>query len=361
MLRCSLYRAVPVTGSTTREGRRCSHHLINAWDAHHHHPASKHRSNAIKLLSIHHRMANTLPAKMSSYAAFPSSSMFSSSSSCCVFHIKPLSFSPQQAAADQRTVLAFMSSSSLKSSPQSSPSLSSFASDSSPPYICRICRTEESDVRSLLSPCHCSGSLAHVHAACLLQWIESRPAADPMAVMSALDASASSTSSSLLSASSSSSVEPVSSSAHVCELCQSQYRIRYAYTANPMSCNRALLHLTVDSLLVSLLIALSVLLMLSLPAGTSALFWWSSVVCLSLLGVVSFAFVLRRYHYNNANLTLLAAEGEEKRRRGPERMAPSMAVQSHKSTAEAGQLAVGDEYVKLDCEQHLGSANVMLM
>ena len=280
-------------------------------------------------------------------AAHPASSARigpSSSSTSCVFHITPPSFSPQQAAADHRTILSFLASSSLKSSPKTSPSLPS-STASCPPFICRICRTEESDASFLLSPCLCSGSLAHVHSACLLRWIDSRPAADPQAGSSTTAVANSSFS--LLS--SPSLVEPVSASAHVCELCQSPYRICYTYTAKPMTCNSALLHLTLDSFLVALLIALSLLLTLSLPADTSPAVWWTSVVSFTLLGLVSLGFALRRYYYKNASVTLVAAEGERQQR--SIQILMSEVVPEHRVAMGVVRKAAGDEYVRLECEQ----------
>ena len=275
---------------------------------------------------------------------------FSSSSGCCIFHIQPLSFSPEQAAADHRTILSFMSSSSRKSSPKTSPTLTTPPSSSSS-YICRICRSEESDVRLLLSPCLCSGSLAHVHPACLLQWIETRPAADPLAVINAATLTAAPALS--LSSSAQPSTDAATGSAQVCELCQASYRIRYTYTPNTMSCNSALLHLTLDSLLVALLLALSLLLTLSLPAGTSALLWWSSLVSASGLGVVSLGLVVRRYYYKNASVTIVAAEEEEGQQRPqrPQRMSMGGLAQDCGVLTKATHHAVGDEYVKLDCRQ----------
>lgn len=208
----------------------------------------------------------------------------------------------------------------------------------------------------LLSPCLCSGSLAHVHPACLLQWIDSRLAADPLATISSSTASTSSTSPSTLSLSS---IEPVSAAAHVCELCQSPYRVCYSYTPNPMSCNRALLHLTLDSCLVALLIALSLLLTLSLPAGTSTVVWWCSVLSLSVLAVVSFVCVLRRYYYKNASVTLIAAAEEkeaegEGRQQWPGPMSMDLAGRGHVVVTGLSHHAVGDDYVKLECGQQLG-------
>jgi len=42
------------------------------------------------------------------------------------------------------------------------------------PDVCRICRTED-DRHLLITPCNCSGSLAHVHSSCLERWIATRP------------------------------------------------------------------------------------------------------------------------------------------------------------------------------------------
>jgi len=121
-----------------------------------------------------------------------------------------------------------------------------------------------------------------------------------------------------------------------------------------MSCNRALLHLTLDSCLVALLIALSLLLALSLPSSTSTLLWWCSVASLSVLAVVSFGLVLRRYYYNNATVTLVAAaeeEAAEERRQRPARLSMGVEGRSQAAGTEiAHQAAVGDVYVKLECE-----------
>ncbi|KAM3840243.1 uncharacterized protein M6D78_006680 isoform 2-T8 [Vipera latastei] len=39
--------------------------------------------------------------------------------------------------------------------------------------VCRICHCEGDDESSLITPCHCTGSLNFVHQACLQQWIKS--------------------------------------------------------------------------------------------------------------------------------------------------------------------------------------------
>lgn len=39
--------------------------------------------------------------------------------------------------------------------------------------MCRICHCEESSEDYLISPCHCIGTLRHVHQACLQQWLKS--------------------------------------------------------------------------------------------------------------------------------------------------------------------------------------------
>jgi E3 ubiquitin-protein ligase DOA10 len=42
------------------------------------------------------------------------------------------------------------------------------------PAVCRICRDDES-TDALISPCDCSGSMAHVHFECLRNWVRRRP------------------------------------------------------------------------------------------------------------------------------------------------------------------------------------------
>ena len=279
-----------------------------------------------------------------------SRSLSISSSACCVFNIKPLTFSPEQAAADHRTILSFMASTSLKSSPQTSPILAS-SSAASPSLICRICRSEETDARLLLSPCLCSGSLAHVHGECLLRWIDSRPAADPLSIVSELATPALSLSSSTPPSAPQTADVP----SHVCELCHAAYRVRYTYTAQPVSCNRALFHLTLDSLLVALLLGLSLMLILALPPSTQRWVWWGSVLSFCGFATLSLVLVLWRFYHSNASVQLVAADevrAKRQQRQRPQHMSMDGAVQKQSAAAETLiHLAKADEYVKLDCEQ----------
>lgn len=42
-------------------------------------------------------------------------------------------------------------------------------------FICRIClETQEDEKNPLITPCHCTGSVRHIHLECLKQWIDSK-------------------------------------------------------------------------------------------------------------------------------------------------------------------------------------------
>ncbi|ORZ36061.1 RING-variant domain-domain-containing protein, partial [Catenaria anguillulae PL171] len=39
------------------------------------------------------------------------------------------------------------------------------------PIVCRICRDESTPEEPLYTPCKCTGSIRHVHQACLSEWL----------------------------------------------------------------------------------------------------------------------------------------------------------------------------------------------
>lgn len=61
-----------------------------------------------------------------------------------------------------------------KEVPPSSPPIDGGVSDalglSSNEYTCRMCLTEEDAECTLISPCHCTGSMRYVHQSCIQQW-----------------------------------------------------------------------------------------------------------------------------------------------------------------------------------------------
>ncbi len=46
------------------------------------------------------------------------------------------------------------------------------STESSIKSMCRICHGDESNVKSFIVPCNCSGTLRYVHQACLIKWLK---------------------------------------------------------------------------------------------------------------------------------------------------------------------------------------------
>lgn len=103
---------------------------------------------------------------------------------------------------------------------------------------CRICGSKDSTNKSLIRPCDCSGSIAHIHRACLEKWILLRPGETSYGI---------------------------DSSRLHCELCRVKYRVQLIEKKR-ISCRRVLSCTTCFfTCEIAILIAIAFMLILFLP------------------------------------------------------------------------------------------------